>query len=273
MTRLNQFYCKHNDGMKLRSGKIINYLGTTEFSKDTVALLKIFDGKPCSSDTKQPKIFRDIVNKGHGTHCTKILAFIEYLNLYRGIINNLVQDGGSTLALRDTTIEKLKTFIDVFENKLNPLNSEEIRHGDCPGHSYNSEYLCYKTMCGCTNITRHLYDQSILFNYSIKGPGYLEEITEQDPVGLFGEELTFTTEVWIRDETISVEVMEENLHDEVTSWRHDLRDIIGDLKRHLSYFQRVPHKIHQDAFFLLSSRNQFSSYIPQDCAKHIISFL
>ena len=116
-------------------------------------------------------------------------------------------------------------------------------------------------------------DQSILFNYSIKGPGYLEEITEQDPVGLFGEELTFTTEVWIRDETISVEVMEENLHDEVTSWRHDLRDIIGDLKRHLSYFQRVPHKIHQDAVFLLSSRNQFSSYIPQDCAKHIISFL
>ena len=117
MTRLNQFYCKNNDGMKLRSGKIINYLGTTEFSKDTVALLKIFDGKPCSSDTKLPKFFRDIVNKGHGTHCTKILAFIEYLNLYRGIINNLVQDGGSTLELRDTTIEKLKTLGCIFSKR------------------------------------------------------------------------------------------------------------------------------------------------------------
>ena len=269
MTRLNQFYCKHNDGMKLRSGKIINYLGTTEFSKDTVALLKIFDGKPCSSDTKLPKFFRDIVNKGHGIHCTKIFAFIEYLNLYRGFINNLVQEDGSHLALRAIVIEKLKTFIDVFENKLKPLNSEEIRYGDCPGHSYNGEHLCYKTMCGCTNFARHLDDQFILLNYSIEGPGYLDEITDQDPEGLWG----FTTEVWVRDETISVEEMEEQLYDQVTSWRHDLRDVISELKRHLGYFQRVPHKIHQDAFFLLSSRNQFSSYIPQDCAKHIISFL
>ena len=118
-------------------------------------------------------------------------------------------------------------------------------------------------MCGCKDFKRHCIEQFILLSYLKKGPGRFHTSEFHDRYVLF----------WTPDETIHNEGFKENLDIHVTSWRHDLNDIVAELKRHLSYFQRVPHKIHQDAYFLLSSRNQFSSYIPQDCAKPIISLL
>ena len=261
MTRAsNQYYYAKENGMKLRSGKNINCINTTRFYTDTEYFVKLMSKKTIK---KIPKIFNNIMREGFndGSDCMKALTFIKYLNLYRSKINIISYKYDNPLTFRDSIVEKLKSMIDIFENKSKPL--EVPREGDSPEHSFRSGYLTHKTMCGCKDFKRHCIEQFILLSYLKKGPGRFHTSEFHDRYVLF----------WTPDETLHNEGFKENLDIYVTSWRHDLTDIVSELKRHLSYFQRVPHKIHQDAYFLLSSRNQFSSYIPQDCAKHIISFL
>ena len=153
MTRAsNQYYYAKENGMKLRSGKNINCINTTRFYTDTEYFVKLMSKK---SIKKIPKIFNNIMREGFndGSDCMKALTFIKYLNLYRSKINIISYKYDNPLTFRDSIVEKLKSMIDIFENKSKPL--EVPREGDSPEHSFRSGFLTHKTMCGCKDFKRH----------------------------------------------------------------------------------------------------------------------
>jgi hypothetical protein len=109
--------------------------------------------------------------------------------------------------------------------------------------------------CGCGDRT-HLFNDDIAWDYYIGfGPGFLQENEE----GMMD---------WILTPEISHEEFEDIYYENRNSWRHDLLYLRERFESHLAYFNRVPHKIHQQVFFALSSKTT-----PSACAKHILSFL
>jgi hypothetical protein len=251
-----QFYT--TEGMTLRSGKKINYIGTTAFQKESLLVIKIietynrieryefcdcFYGQESPmclcllnylSPTKIPKYLSDIIEQRHCPACAKLIVYNAYLFKWRNIINKY-----HAVSLRDITLRKITESIKILEKK------------EASGHEY---------LCGCTDTGRRSREAVEWFNYEQFGPGAHVEVDDND------DEEGFRLE-WIPNEDITPEEYVENVIREQLTWRHNLAELLDDFDSHKRYFDTVPHVLHQATYFKIASK------IPQDCAMLILSYL
>jgi hypothetical protein len=248
-----QFYFVNtNDGMKLRSGKRINCFSTTEFGREAEELLELTSLSEIAEEDNSSFVGSDWYEFLHNERsiygtpitidtvkrvagglfspkCTRIIAFERFVAKWRSFINTEF-----TVRFRDTVCKKL-------EEGIKTLHSIE-KNG-------------YEQFCGCGDRTR-AYEDDITWDYYMGlGPGFLQENEE----GVLD---------WVLTPEVSHEEFEERYYETAEVWRHDRLDLRERLETHLAYFNRVPHKFHQDVFFALSSKST-----PSACAKHILSFL
>jgi len=243
-----QFYFVNtNDGMKLRSGKRINCFATSQFGKEIEEFLEVnhyfdiaeierqsFTGSDwyefLATDTGMTiDRVKRIAGGLFSPKCARIIALERFVAKWRLFINKEF-----TLSFRDTICNKLK---------------EGIRH------LHLMEKNGIGQFCGCGDRTR-AYEDDITWDYYMGlGPGFLQE-NEEGVVD------------WVLTPEVSHEEFEERYYETAEIWRHDLLDLRDRFETHLAYFNRGPHKFHQDVFFALSSKST-----PSACAKHILSFL
>ena len=255
-----QYYNIANEhGMKLRSGKIINCMKTSQLGKDTVDLLTIY--RKCDEaterahgawadiisddywvrfcahgDEKFQKLLDKVVGGHFSTQCTRLYAFENYLRRNRTTINQYNEQNKLKTLLRDVMCEKIKESI----KKL-----DDMRVG---GH---------ERLCGCSDRERAEDEELTIekcFDEGL-GPGYFTRVQ-------------YGYRQWVSTPELSIEEFQQNLDFEKLRWRHDLHRLRQRFQNHLAYFQRVPHHSYREAYLALSSRK-----INEDCAKNIISFL
>lgn len=235
-----------NDGMKLRSGRHINHVGTTSLGKDSINLMKVF--RVCNDiydnegyitgnnwdtdiyyDTEFIKTIHKMAGGKFSTQCTKLYALNRYIRKWRKTINKDIKHDFKNMICKKT------------QEAIN-----ELKKWRANGH---------ERLCGCSDGLRS-YDEEVSWGYyESEGPGYLHEDDQQVPT-------------WVQTPEISHEEFEHNFEIEQLSWRHDLVELLNDFEDHLAYFKRVPHHDLQKTYFELSSK-----IVPSACAINIISFL
>jgi len=241
-----QFYTGAKDGMKLRSGRTINYLGTTDFGKDALNLLRVF--RKCNDvideegnisgnnwhellqwDYEFVPTMERMAGGLFSPHCTKLLTLERHISKWRTFINKTYE-----VDYRNSIYEKIKEAIKTIARMRNS------------GHP---------RYCSCSDGTHAYNDDISSYYYQEYGPGFLQENEE----GIMD---------WVATPDVDREEFERQMVNEQQSWRHDLQSLYKRFVSHREYFDRVPHKIHQEVFFALSSKST-----PSACAKHILSFL
>lgn len=251
-----QFYnIAEKNGMKLRSGKTINCMKSTDLGKDSTDLATIF--QKCNtaaaiansrhgngpSDITGPdwiyiyfnedfgKLIDQFVGGRFSTQCTRLYAIERHINKWCKVINRC--SSHDLKAMASLKIEQAITQLDL------------MKENGC------------ERLCGCSDPEREADEKLIMRFYreEERGPGYL--VSDQD--GFIN---------WVTTPEISSEDFERAFYAEQFMWRHDLQNLRDKLDSHRSYFNRVPHRTYQEAYFALASCK-----INEDCAKNILSYL
>lgn len=256
-----QYYNIANEnGMKLRSGKIINCIKTSQLGKEASELLTIY--RKCDDaferaysrhgngewdiigndwiffycDENFQKLIDRVVGGYFSTQCTKLYALDNFLQRNRTTVNRYHETNKIKTILRDIICKKIKDSI----KTLHDMRDEG-----------------QERLCGCCDLVRAEDEQLMISNCFDEGlgPGYFV----RDEHGY---------RQWISTPEISIEEFKRNLEFEKLRWRHDLQRLAQRFEDHLAYFKRVPHHNYRQAYLALSY-----SKINEDCAKNILSFL
>ena len=252
-----QFYnTSEIKGMKLRSGKTINCIKTTEFGRDYSDLLGVFN--LCSQVTKQfgenttstnqwvqfyssldltvlrsdwTREFAFLLKMNGPVHysvgCTIKFTINNFLMKWRKTVNS-VED----MHIKWLLMEKLEQCVAEIEDRLT--------------WAYWPDY------CACHEPYTQVKEETIRDHFLSFGPGYLAD-----------RQWHFTPEV-------SREEFEARWQERKKTWTHSLPQLKDLLKDHLGYFKRVPHRFHQEVYYSFSSS---SKRIPDPCSLNIISFV
>lgn len=275
-----QFYNIANEnGMKLRSGKLINCMKTSQLGKETVDLLTIY-GKCDEASTLARGAWANIINDAywvsfcaHGdekfqklldkvvgghfsTQCTRLYAFENYLRRNRTTINRYNEKNKIKGLLRDVMCQKIKESI----KKL-----DDMRVG---GH---------ERLCGCSDRQRAEEEELMIqmcFDLEL-GPGHFarnqngaRQWVSDAPWVTIQEFQRNLARQWVSTPDVSIEEFRRNIDFEKLRWRHDLQRLRNRFENHLAYFQRVPHHSYREAFLALASCK-----INEDTARNVLSFL
>jgi hypothetical protein len=175
-------------------------------------------------------LIEEMVGGFYCIDCTMLIALERFIAKWRVAINT-----APVLKYRDTMCQKIRECIKKLESAQ--------RNPD------------YERFCCCGgSMDEVLKSQASWDFYQDYGPG----IIQADENGYS----------WIETPDVTPEEFERRHTDERMRWQHDMQMLFEKLENHLAYFTRVPHKIHQEVFFALSSKST-----PSACAKHILSFL
>jgi hypothetical protein len=241
-----QFYqVPANQAMTLRSGKKINYSGSTTFYKECDKLIALyrkfemfgirdFDFQDIDGYLEFIQNYGGILSNGqkfHSIPCLRLIMFNNFLKKWRPVLNEF-----HIVSLKDILIHKAKIGLQAL---LRRKQNEEL-------------------ICGCTDRQRERQDretwEETWSHYYMFGPGHWEL---QPDLNTY----------WISTPDISPEEFERRMAENHHEWKHDLEPLIADYEDHIQYLERIPHKVYQNLYFKLSS------IISQDCAKNILSFL
>jgi len=264
-TNPTQFYdIESKDGMALRSGKKINFNGTTEFYNETSLMISAFrlmdyvlyDGfnahdefHKWTADVINETMWRKELNyiiKNAGKYCircTRLVLLDNYFKKWRSTIN-IIPD----LGIKKSSIYKIQEAIKFLED----LQEEGIYQ-----------------FCGCTDQRRADIEDQEWFYFERYGPGYFQEVESDHQLGI-GEMWLYTIggimQIWVLTPDVSTEEFQRQMDERIT-WRHNLLYLLESFEDHLAYLERIPHKAYQNVYFRIASS------VGQDCAKHVLSFL
>ena len=252
-----QFYnTLKNDGMKLRSGKTINYQGTTSLAKATQDLQRIVrecnandiaysyrnrnDGS-CDVDGPEwitpyynwggfTELIDNLVGERLSTQCTRLYATERFVASWRKVINQC-----TCPELQLVTMTQVQNAI---------LVLDQLRDSGCA------------RWCGCSNLHRKEDEEYIMKEY------------RRDPsrIGYISRDRWGRTS-WVATPEVCAEQFEGKFYAEQKTWRHDLQELRNKFQSHLDYFKRVPQRDHQEVYFTLASCK-----IGETCAKKILAF-
>ena len=223
-------------------------LKTTEFYEDHLKVSEVLSlcdyvRRDCSGrgwDERQfytpstHELTEEMVGGFYCIDCTMLIALERFIAKWRVAINT-----SPVLKYRDTMCQKIRECI-------KKLQSAQ-RNPD------------YERFCCCGGSMDEVMKSNASWDfYQEHGPGIIQE-DEDDGYSIWR---------WIETPDVTPEEFERRHTDERMRWQHDMQMLFEKFENHLEYFTRVPHKIHQEVFFALSSKTT-----PSACAKHILSFL
>ena len=258
-----QYYCKN--GMKLRSGKQINYLNNSYLYKDGMKFGCYIQNSPLSR------------------RCAVLQEFLIFLDTYIDEFNNK----NDLIAHRRILKGKLIEFIDIlemqFNNKNDPFHIPADGLCGChnrpstfamfSGWSYNEPAL--KLNCYGFNCSVNEYEEAEKEMFELHGPGFFEVFEPISPVELhevsdFGlNNLIFIyrmNKVWVKTPHVSNTLFKAEMENRHRSKKHCMYVMLDALYKHLEEISK-PHKTHKKVL------NHIAKKTNSDCSKMIQMFL
>lgn len=251
--------------MTLRSGVKINCITSSTYWQYNMYLFQIItyinmldeeewsdiedeveDGWRCVLAKSCPegwKLFKDVLVNKYGMDCTRIGIITYYVDKWMKMINSVGDD-----KWKYTMIKALKDCLDI----VNKLIEDREKEG-------------LNTLCGCSNKKRCELEDDEWKRSVEEGPGYYEDGLEL--IAPFTWVPTSSVRFWNPMPHLSLEGYKSITIENQIEWRHDLVEMRENILSKLHYFQTVPHKVHQAAFFLISS------ILPVECSKRVMTFL
>lgn len=266
MVKPTQFYTDDSLGMTLRSGMKINCITSTKYWHYNMYLFQIItyinmlDEEEWSDFEEQGGsetwrsilikncpdawiLFKDVLIHKYSIDCTRVSIINYYVEKWMKTINSVGDD-----KWKRTMIKALKDCLLIVNKVIEDRENKGLN-----------------TLCGCTNKKRSDLEDEEWIRSVNEGPGYYEDGLEL--IAPFTWVPTSTVRFWNPMTHLTIEDYKNIVTENQAEWRHDLVDMRESILKKLHYFETVPHKIHQYAFFLISSR------LPMECSKKVMSFL